>query len=1426
MNVFSGTSGNDRLEGTVGDDLIIGLEGRDTLISNGGDDTLSGGSGNDAFYQFTNPPSTPVILQLDVDGGDDFDVVRLDFEAFGGGSAFDLVLSDSLIDERASGGLASIANVEMYSLAGESDGTVDGSALQAVQLNWTAEAGSQTIVSGAQNDTFSFYVGDNLSHVADGNDGTDYIGIDYIRAPLNGSVGPADAEITATTYTDSANAFDVSFEDFERIGVLMGDYGGLVDASAATARIFANASFAMQASTLIGGSADDQLTSGDGINLLVGNGGNDDLNLTRAGTADGSAGDDTLTAYDAPFARTLTGGLGNDLFEVFSMPDGIQITDFEPGDLIRVSGVNGDFSTYPIFLGTGAFTGAGNELRVNYTATETFLEADGDGDLITDRSVVLTNGLLEIASVADSRYLVLETTGTLSTGGNQAPVAVDDLAATDTTTPISIDALANDSDPDGDQISITAVSADLGAVSINLDSTIQYDPDGAFPWLGQGMSATATVTYTLWDGQASDTGSVIVTVNHVSTYPITGTAGNDRLEGTQGNDLIQGLAGNDTLISDIGDDTLEGGSGNDWLRQSSSGSQAGAPSRWTADGGDDFDYAVLGFTGFPVDLTLTDMLVSEVTGGFIGNISDIEVFRFSASGGAVDASGLSTVQLEWTSWSTQSDVTAGPNDDRISLYYGATNGSLVDGGAGRDTVDLRLFGGPYNINITDSAVIDATLGVDIGLTDIEALKILLPSQGGVFDASQASIDVALTGIGVIAGVTLIGGSGNDSFWSSNGESHLSGGGGNDSFVLSSSAATVADGGAGHDTLLTQTVGTLETLTGGSGDDLFHFLNDFDGDVITDLETGDVIDVSLLAQSITDRPVFLGAAEFDGTQDALRYAHGAGETLFEFDEDGDQIADMTLTLEGGLYVLEQIPAQAGTYRTTGAPASDEADLISGGVAADILDGGDGDDTLEGGAGADTLSGGSGQDNFVGTAAELDGDVITDAELGETIVVEGAFFTEDDITTTIGSLIIDVDLDGDDASDMTLTLAGSVPSAYGLELVDGANGTTIVLTEATNGDGIVNGAAASEVMTLGFTDADGDAITQDADVIHGNLGNDTIRAGGGDDTLDGGFGADRLDGEAGFDTADFSAANGGVNVGLTVLGSKGQAQGDILVDIERLIGSNFADVLIGRGTGTVLIGGAGPDELRDQTGAGDIQIFGGSGQDTLLGRDGQDTLFGGDNNDVIRGEADGDLIMGEHGNDTLRGGTGDDAMHGGLGNDIANGDQGNDTIAGGDGRDRLFGNDNDDLISGDSGLDFLVGGDGNDEILGGADTDRLYGNQGNDTLFGTGENSGRDFLFGGDDNDVIHGAHDDHIEGGGGADIFIFTLGCARVTISDFMHSEDLIDLSSIAGLEFTDLTIQQINTRVRVDFGAQGDHLILLGTNIADIDNSDFMFGVG
>ena len=98
----------------------------------------------------------------------------------------------------------------------------------------------------------------------------------------------------------------------------------------------------------------------------------------------------------------------------------------------------------------------------------------------------------------------------------------------------------------------------------------------------------------------------------------------------------------------------------------------------------------------------------------------------------------------------------------------------------------------------------------------------------------------------------------------------------------------------------------------------------------------------------------------------------------------------------------------------------------------------------------------------------------------------------------------------------------------------------------------------------------------------------------------------------DTASYSNSNAAVTVSLaTGQALGGHAEGDVLVSIENLFGSSFADVLSGDSNDNVINGFLGNDTLSGGDG-GSNTLLGGTGNDTFLGGDGNDFFNGGTGN----------------------------------------------------------------------------------------------------------------------------------------------------------------------------------------------------------------------
>lgn len=130
-------------------------------------------------------------------------------------------------------------------------------------------------------------------------------------------------------------------------------------------------------------------------------------------------------------------------------------------------------------------------------------------------------------------------------GANDAPVAVDDVATTAEDTPIDImNLLANDTDADGQVLTIDSATAVTGGTVSRAGDTVTFTPTA-------DSHGTASFTYVVTDGVATDTGTVTVTVTSVNDAPVAADDTDTIDEDTP--KTFTTLTGND---SDVDGDTL------------------------------------------------------------------------------------------------------------------------------------------------------------------------------------------------------------------------------------------------------------------------------------------------------------------------------------------------------------------------------------------------------------------------------------------------------------------------------------------------------------------------------------------------------------------------------------------------------------------------------------------------------------------------------------------------------------------------------------------------------------------------------------------------------------------------------------------------------------------------------------------------------
>ncbi|WP_422368596.1 Ig-like domain-containing protein [Pelagibius sp.] len=707
-------------------------------------------------------------------------------------------------------------------------------------------------------------------------------------------------------------------------------------------------------------------------------------------------------------------------------------------------------------------------------------------------------------------------------------------------------------------------------------------------------------------------------------------------------------------------------------------------------------------------------------------------------------------------------------------------------------------------------------------------------------------------VGSVAGDMLVGGAGADS---------LMGAGGADT-LLGAAGADTLDGGDGSDTASYEASAaavnidlTAGTASGGdaAGDVLTNIENlvgSGQGDVLTGdglsnlLEGGDGDDTLDGADGTDTLIGGTGADVLDGGTgfDTASYENSAAAVSIDLAgasaSGGDAAGDSLSNIEGlvGSDFADSLQGSTAGNKLRGGVGADTlggaggADTLLGGLGDDSLSGGGEDDVLVGGAGADTLAGGGGSDLAsyegstggvsvdlaAGTASGGDatGDVLTGIE---NLAGSGHAdsLTGDAVANRLAGRDGDDSLAGGAGSDTLVGGAGADVLSGGADVdtasyEDALQGVSADLG-GTAGSGDAAGDIFADIENLSGSNHD-DTLSGDAganvvsgqdggDILFGREGNDSLLGGAGNDVLEGGSGTDVLDGGAGSDAASYQGSSAAVCVDLgagTLAG--GDAEGDSLIGIENVIGSDYADTLIGDAAANVLEGLGGDDTLSG--GAGDDALFGDGGADILDGGAGADFIDGGDGFDVVTyesstsgvsvnleqgsgagGDAEGDVltgvedVVGSGDDDTLVGDGLENSLSGGAGADVIDGGFGDDTLVGGLGADTLEGSLGYDIASyEDSAAAIAVDLYGGTADGGTAAGDSLSGIEGisatafDDTLAGDDEanwfrgGEGQDAMAAaaGDDT-LIGGAGADTLDGGDGFDTVRYDESAAAVAV---------------------------------------------------------------
>ncbi len=1406
-----GRSGNDILDGGAGDDGLIGGDGNDTLIGEGGNDTLIGGGGNDRLIGGA--------------GSDTYIVFRTDSEQ-------DTIEEDAASPDFGTGDSISFDNGIVVEDIRAVRGGIDNNdlivSISGTDASLVIEGWFSSVTPPISQFTFS----DRSLRTAEMLD----MAMDYaptLTAPSSLTVTEDVAgnlvytDIPFADVDDGTLTVTLSITD----GAITGNAGtGITIGGTATARTFSGTTADLNSYFTTAGNITYQTV----------------LNNNTARTLTTSVSDgrrsssatsmvNIIAVNDAPDTAAASGSGNEDAASIAVALSGSDIdgtvASFKVTSLPANGTLYSDAGLTTAIAANGIVTASGNAATVYFKPA-----ANWNGSTSFNYASVDNNGLQDVTPAIATITVAAV---------NDNPISNNDTLTTAEDTVLTIapaTLLANDTDVDGNPLSITSVQGAVNGAVALVGGNVVFTPNANYNGTG------AFFTYTVSDGQGgSATTTANVTVTSVNDAPDTAAAsgsGNENaasipvalsgsdIDGTVASFKVTSLPANGTLYSDAGLTTVIAANGSVTASGNAATVYFKPAANWN--GSTSFNYASVDNNGLqdatPAIATITVAPANSIINGTTGNDNLTGTLYIDSIYGLA-------------------------GNDTLN---GLDGNDLLDGGAGADTMIGGLGNDTYIVdNTADKVTETSTLATEIDTVQSSVTYTLtsnvenltLTGTGTIIGTGNASANML---IGNSVANTLSGGAGNDTLDGGLGADSMSGGADNDTYIVDNTADKVTETSTlttEIDTVQSSVTYTLTTnvenltLTGtanisGTGNARNNILigndgnNTLNGGVGADTMTGglgnDTYIVDHTGDIVTETSTL--ATENDTVQSSVTY------TL------RDNIENLTLT-------------GTGTISGTGNTANN---VLTGNSVANTLSGGIGNDTLNGGLGADSMSGGDGNDTYIvdNTADKVTetSTLATEIDTVQSSVTYTLSTNVENLTLTGTGTIIGT---GNALANMLIgnSVANTLSGGAGNDTLDGGLGADSMSGGADNDTYVVDntGDIVTETSTLtteidtvqssvtytlttnvenltltGTANISGTGNTSD-NVLIGNSVANTLSGGAGNDTLDGGLGADSLSGGTGNDTYVVDNTGDIVTETSTLATEIDTVQSSIAYTL----GTNVENLTL---TGTAAISGTG-NALNNILTGNDANntLSGGTGADTMKGGFGNDTYVVDDTGDIVTEtstlaneidtvQSSVTYILGDNiENLTLTGagtisGTGNTAdnvltgnsvantLSGGIGNDTLDGGLGADSLSGGAGNDTYVVDNPGDIVAEtstlaneidtvQSSIACTLGANVENLTLTGMNTINGTGNSLNNVLIGnsvanglTG-GAGNDTLLGGagsdsldasDGSDILDGgAGNDYLYGGTGNDIYLFGYGSGQDTIYEIDSTAMNVDAVQLA-----------------------------------------------
>jgi len=1043
----------------------------------------------------------------------------------------------------------------------------------------------------------------------------DFNGADTITYSIDdghGGIASASVSVTVASVNDAPVAGDdavaVDEDSNVVVDVLANDTDADGDALSVTGAQAEHGTVAVNEDGTLSYTPDENYNGADTITYIVDDG--------QGGTAGGTVAVTVNAINDSPVAGNDSATTDEDTAVTIAVLN--NDSDIDSGKL-TISGASAAHGTVVVNSdGTLTYTPNAN---YNGADTITYNIDDGDGGTANATVAVTVNAI------------------------NDAPLAVADSAVVNEDSLVRIVVLANDSDPEGDKITVTGASAEHGTVAVNANGSLNYFP-------GANFNGTDTITYSISDGKGGTaSATVTVTVNAINDAPV---AGNDTAVTDEDTAVTINVLAND---SDVDGDALAltGASAlhgsvtvnpDGSLTYSPVGNYNGADTITysVADGKGGTATATVAVTVNPVndapvavDDAVSIVEDNSVTLAPLPNDSDADGDPLTILSAAAQ-NGVIVINSDGT-------LTYSPNEN----FFGTDTATytISDGHGGTATATVVITVNPENdppIAIGDIAVTDEDTAVDIAVLandiDVDGDALTIESAS----AANGALTVNPDGTLHYAPVANFHGADTITY-------------------------TVTDGhGATSTATAVVTVNSVNDVPVANGDTaivnedglvrIAVLANDSDADGDSLSVTGAAARNGSVVVNPNNTIDYMPNADFFGT-DIITYTISDGHG-------GTATASVTVTVNA----INDGPTANGEtwYVSTAASTTVGAERL---LANDSdRDGGQLQITAINGAGA-------------GTAVLLANGVTLTLLANGSIAMTAPTALSGIATATFSYTVSDGISTATATSTITLLATGSGIDNYNLSAMPGGSDPyTFAYVDVRTNSEIVTGAAGQDIL---FGGSGGDKLFggNGNDVLNGGTQGDELVGDAGNDTLCGGAENDTMNGGAGTeDMIDFSDGTAGIvftlvqSAAVTTVVVGGGLATDKYSNIEGVIGTGFNDSLSGSAADDFIRGGAGNDtidgkggadlvDFSDATGAldftlvqsGTATIFAAAGLGTdsyknvegVVGSKFDDTLTGSANSDILRGGAGEDLISGDLGADKLRGGQGADVLTGGSGSD---------------------------------------------------------------------------------------------------------------------------------------------------------------------------------